>query len=41
MEIVILAIGIVCSVVFIHTFLPLESHANQPARIPARLDRGR
>lgn len=41
MEIEILAIGIVCAAVFIHTFLTLESHAKQPVRIPARIDRGR
>ena len=39
MEIVILAIGVVCAGVFIHTFLTLESHAKQPIRIPVRIDR--
>ncbi len=41
MEIVILAIGVVCAGVFVHTFLTLESHAKQPVRIPARIDRRR
>ncbi len=41
MEIVILAIGVVCAGVFVHTFLTLEFHAKQPVRIPARIDRRR
>lgn len=39
MEIVILAIGVISAGVFVHTFLTLESHAKQPVRIPARIDR--
>ena len=40
MEIVILAIGVVCAGVFVHTFLTLESHAKQPVRIPVELIAG-
>ena len=40
MEIVILAIGVVCAGVFVHTFLILESQALYPVRIPGRIDPG-
>ncbi len=41
MDTLILAVGTVCAVIFIHTFLTLELHSKQPARVLVRIDRDR
>ena len=39
MDILILAVGTVCAGTFIHTFLTLEVHSKQPARVLVRIGR--
>jgi hypothetical protein len=41
MDILILTVGTVCAGIFLHTFLTLEAHSKQPARVLARIDRDR
>ena len=41
MEILVLAVGALCAGTFIHTFLTLEAHSKQPARVLARIGRDR
>ncbi len=41
LDILFLAVGIVCAGTFLYTFLTLEAHSKQPARVLARIDRDR
>ena len=41
MDILIFAVGTLCAGTFIHTFLTLEAHSKQLARVLARIGRDR